>query len=498
MRTFHGPSRRNPSQVEIAAVATLGIVLSCAGQNSVLGVFLDHQSKTLGIDEVHFCILLAGATLLAAGGMRWFETAVAQWPTARLAWMAGTTSAASLALWAVLIGTASRLSLAGASILLILSLTGIRLFLRGVLKIVAASVVNETVAQQHRARVMAISSAVAGVIFAGMPLATHGMLNAWGFSWTIGVYAAGSLAVGILTARVVSARDDGAQAEAQNAPPQAELRNAPPQAELRNAPPQAQPRNAPPQAQPRNAPPQAQPRNARQKVRDERPVDMTLTEAKQAPLFWTYAAGLPLNTLIQSSASLMILPIARQAGVEPNRVYSIYVLAMIVGLPCVYFATVNMRRHRAIFRLHQAALIVSTVGFITISNDAGWVAAGVGFGAAAGLYTAMASNLWPTVYGLRHAKAFYGFATAIDLAASAAGPLLFGVVHSFFGVQAALWLVLPLPVLTILSSLRAGQRDEHQDDTAPMPQERRTARLDLRRNEAGSNSAIAPRRYRAA
>ena len=443
----------------VAAVSTGAIVLSCVGQNSVLGAFLEQQSRSLGVSELHFCGLLALATLLAAGGMQALKGPVSRWSTGRLALVTGVASAVALLLWGLLMVAESHLSPLSTLPLLVLSLTGIRLFLRGTFKIVSVSVVNENVEGRQRSLVMAMSSVAAGVVFAGMPLGTHVLLERLGFVTAVVVFAVGSIAAG---AAVQIVATSGTKREATSSE------------NIANG----------------------------LRVAEDGGRGQRLDEAKRSRLFWGYSLGLPLNTLIQSSASLMLLPIARAASVDPGRVYAIYLPAMVIGLPCVFFATRNMRHHREIFVLHQASLLISTLGFLTIETDAGWAAAGLGFGAAAGLYTAMASNLWPTAYGLRHAKAYYGFATTIDLCASAAGPLLFGVIHQCFGVQAALWGVLPLPLLAIvlvLSSAR-GQRSARRSThartwssrismgTGPT---RRTSRWKATRSNSGPSSASA-------
>ena len=398
------------SQLSIIAASTLAIILSTVGQNSVLGVFLEQQSASLGITEMQFCLLLAISTLLAGAGMHALQGAVARRSTAFLAIATSVGSAAALLLWGGVVAFQSRLSLWSVLLLLTLCFTGIRLFLRGIFKIVGSSVVNEKATAAGRSRMMALSNVLAGAVFALLPLASYGLLRRTGFVVTVILFGVASIVVGILVWRVVSSTPDRGH-------------------------------------------------RVVEKIVDAGAGSCTLAEARRTRRFWTYSMGLPLNTLIQSSASLMLLPIARYAEVDPSRAYSIYLPAMVIGLPCVFFATQKMGRHRTIFLIHQLALVASTLGFLFLDTALGFWAASLGFGVAAALYTAMASNLWPTVYGTAHAKAFYGYATAIDLGASAAGPILFGVVHHFWGVQVALMLVLPLPLVNVaLVGIAAGQR----------------------------------------
>ncbi|MEM9386903.1 MAG: MFS transporter [Pseudomonadota bacterium] len=395
------PRPTNASSQQILAASTLAIILSTVGQNSVLGVFLEQQSNALGITELHFCLLLAASTLLAAAGMRWLQPYIASWRTSTLAALTALASAGSLMLWGVIAAAKLALGIWGALLLLTLCFTGIRLFLRGMFKILGATVVNEQAASTKRAKTMALSNALAGIVFAALPLLTHGLLERVGFELTMVVFAVASVVVGVLIFRVTSMpREEAAEALTD--------------------------------------------------VAAEQGPSIPLDAAKRSPQFWIYAFGVPLSTLITSSASLMILPIAHYAGVSPPYAYAIYLPAMFVGFPCVYFATRTMHHHRVIFIAHQLALVITTLGFLFIATPLGFWATSIGFGAAAGLYTAMASNLWPTVYGTHYAKAYYGYATAIDLGASALGPVLFGVVHHFWGVQVALLLVLPLPLLGVL------------------------------------------------
>ena len=412
---------RTSTPLRVAAASMLAIVLSTVGQNSVLGVFMEQQAQALGIEALQFCVLLALGTLIAAVAMRLLRGCVARWSTSRLALVTAVASAGALASWGGIVVLESRLSPWSIALLLTLCFTGIRLFVRGIFKIVGASVVNEGSPAEQRSKTMALSNVGAGLVFAVLPLIAYHLLQAIGFLGTMLLFAVASLVAGALVFRVAS---ESAATGSERA--------------------------------------------VATEVSDSRQRrSLGLDEAKRTRRFWIYTMGLPLNTLIQSSASLMLLPIARYAEVEPSRAYAIYLPAMIIGLPCVFIATRRMRNHPAIFVGHQLALVVSTLGFLFLGSGIGFWAAGLGFGVAAALYTAMAGNLWPTAYGTRHAKQFYAYATAIDLGASALGPILFGLVHYLWGVQVALMLVLPLPLFNVgaigLSALRAKRRAPSAD-----------------------------------
>jgi hypothetical protein len=172
-----------------------------------------------------------------------------------------------------------------------------------------------------------------------------------------------------------------------------------------------------------------------------------MAAARKSVLFWIYALGIPLNSLIQSSASLFMLSIAEYNQVSTAYAYSLLIPAALAGMPALVLATLFMSHHKIIFLVHQLAILASSIGFLFLHHPAGWLTTALCFGVAAGLYTALSSNLWPTMYGSQHVKEFYGTSAAIDLAFSAIGPIVFSVLDHFYGIQVALCVFLPLPLI---------------------------------------------------
>jgi 1-acyl-sn-glycerol-3-phosphate acyltransferase len=167
--------------------------------------------------------------------------------------------------------------------------------------------------------------------------------------------------------------------------------------------------------------------------------------------------GVPFYSLLLSSVILFLDPIAAGSGVSYAKGLSFYMPAAIIALPSLAWALLNMRKSRLVFLLYLASIIASFRGFQTFHSLAGQVLAFAGFGMASALYTALCMNLWPTLYGRRHANRYLGMAASFDLFATAIGPVLFGLLLDHKSISEALQLCLYLPlgaaILFVLATL---------------------------------------------
>jgi hypothetical protein len=294
---------------------------------------------------------------------------------------------------------AQSVSTAAALLVLALSLTGFRLCFRGSFRLISSSLVTHSFRDKQRGKAFAFVGVLSGILGSSIPYLTFQLHESLSFSQLSGVL----IAMLLLYAGLFSLLRKHVGGPARG--------------------------------------------HETQETHDHESQSVPLQDAKRRLSFWLYMLGVPFYSLLLSSVILYLDPIAEGSGVSYAKGLSFYMPAAMVGIPCFAWASMNMQKSRLVFLLYLSSIIGSFIGFQMFQSLLGQTLAFAGFGVASALYTALCMNLWPTLYGRRHANQYFGMAASFDLFATAVGPVFFGILMDHMPIIKALQLCLYLPLV---------------------------------------------------
>lgn len=420
---------RTGSKQHIGAVAlsVMATVIAVFGQNSFLGVFTDDLMSQLDLSFARFGLILMIATLVASVFVQKTGHWMDRLGTVKASLLMTAGGAASLLIFGMVPSLADRFSPLLAILVLGLGMTGFRLFFRGSFRLISSSIVTQAFSERQRGKAVAVSGVLSVVLSAPLPFLAHYFHAAREQGLLIACMLGGLILFGSCAL---------AMRHHLNGPVSKAV--------------------------------------VRHDTDDAMPAT-PLMEARQRADFWLYMLGVPMYSLLLSSVILFLNSVSAHAGVAYAKGLSFYIGAAVIGIPLFVWASMNMKKSRLVFLVYQVSIAVSFAGFLNLGSSLGQFMAFSGFGVASALYSALSMNLWPRLYGRKHANQFFGFAASFDLVATAVGPLLFGLVVDGFSVAWALRIGIMVPLvmsaLLVLSHLLPKK-----DDSVALVMYRGTAR----------------------
>ncbi len=161
----------------------------------------------------------------------------------------------------------------------------------------------------------------------------------------------------------------------------------------------------------------------------------TLAEAMRAPVFWLIAAGFASMSMLSTGLTFHIVSIFTDGGLTPTIAASAFVpIAMTSAL--VQLGSGALIDRIAVRILLAAALLLHAIILLMAphlhSIEMAW-GFGVVMGTASGLQMTIGGVVWAMYFGRRHLGSIAGATATVSVAASALGPMLFGVARDFLG-----------------------------------------------------------------
>jgi MFS family permease len=161
----------------------------------------------------------------------------------------------------------------------------------------------------------------------------------------------------------------------------------------------------------------------------------TLREAQRTVLFWVFAAGRVVGPVVGASLILYQVIIFKGLGHAPQVAAQTFGLVSIAAAlsSVVVGYLIDRVRPGLIMVVQMAAMAVSVVMAMTMTETWMLVVYAVNFGAAIAIGQVFDNAVLPNLFGRRHLGEIRGFmATAVTLGA-AVGPILFGWCYETFG-----------------------------------------------------------------
>lgn len=191
-------------------------------------------------------------------------------------------------------------------------------------------------------------------------------------------------------------------------------------------------------------------------------VGLTRAQALRAPFFWVLAGCVATTGMLATAVGFHQISLLGERGLSSTEAAANFLPQTVAGIAATMLMGVLMDRLPA--RLLICASM-ATLGFglaWATFVAPGWSALGFGLtlGAAGNAIRTIEAAMTPRVFGTAHLGAIRGVITALSVASTAFGPLLFALVHDATGsYSSALWGSTALPALIVVAAL-----------TAPLPQ----------------------------
>lgn len=187
------------------------------------------------------------------------------------------------------------------------------------------------------------------------------------------------------------------------------------------------------------------------------PSSMTVRETTRTPTFWIVLAGTSLFGMIQTGVFFCLTPIIEEMQLGEG------ITAAVLASFAVSLAVHQVIGGRLADRLDAkwllaSGMLVFTFGLSCLSTSQtsfSVVLAGIGMGAAQGLYFAAAQPLWARYYGTKHLGKLRGVLMAANVATSSLGPFLVGSCFDYLGSFSPILLLFSfMPLLFSILSFR--------------------------------------------
>ena len=187
----------------------------------------------------------------------------------------------------------------------------------------------------------------------------------------------------------------------------------------------------------------------------------TLAEALRSPAFWVVAAGLAAPSLTNTGLHFHIVGIFKDNGLSSTLAASVFIPIAITGASTQLISGVLTDRVPIRFMLGVtlamgAAVMVWMPRIDTVEQA---IALGVFMGVQNGIEMIIGSVVWAQFFGRRHMGSIAGLGTTLCVAASALGPMPFGIARDLLGNYTAVltWFAL-LPLLLSVAVLLFAKR----------------------------------------
>jgi MFS family permease len=182
--------------------------------------------------------------------------------------------------------------------------------------------------------------------------------------------------------------------------------------------------------------------------------------ALRTPYFWVLAAGVSTSGLLGTAVVFHQISLLGARGLTPAQAAAVFIPMTAAGLAAtllVGYLIDRLNRPRLLIVTSMGVLALG-LAWATVTTP-GWSAWAYGalMGASTNAIRALEAALTPRLFGTDHLGAIRGVMTALSVASTAAGPLIFALVYDTTGSYTAVLLVslaLPLAVATAALTTR--------------------------------------------
>jgi MFS transporter, OFA family, oxalate/formate antiporter len=185
----------------------------------------------------------------------------------------------------------------------------------------------------------------------------------------------------------------------------------------------------------------------------------TLGDAVRTPAFWVVGLSVALSALIGTGLFFHLVDIFQSHGLGPEVAAAVYlpisITAAMVRLASGYLADRWPLRYLLAGAMALMTVIAIMVQFLTRGPIV--LVFGILLGIDSGLFQTVGGVIWADYFGRKHLGSIAGFASSLGTLGSALGPLPFALARDLLGTyDLALWIAAALPVALIVANIVVG------------------------------------------
>ena len=392
----------------IVAIGATGGVMTNPGQTPGFSAFLNHFIADLGLSRSVVSTLYTAATLTASLFLPW---------VGRLFDRRG--SRFMICLFSLLLGLACiYMSLVRNAVMLFFGFVLLRQFGQGSLSLASKNVINLWWVRR-RGRIMGIVGVVGALLSGLFPYLANTLIDQYG--WRVTYVILGGILLGVmLPLGYIFARDrpedhgllpDGAGMK------------------------------------PDEANPTSQSTESTESQSEPLEINWTLAQAKKSSAFWVTCAAMSSVAMLNTGLYFHIFSVFEDGGLSSSTAATVFVpiaatsaaFQLITGL---VIGRIPPRFLLATALFMESAVLISATHLSSVTHA---YAFGIFWGIQSGIEMLVMGVIFANYYGRRHLGAIAGFSSTLLVAASALGPMPFGIARDLMGGYG--------PVLTTMAIL---------------------------------------------
>jgi MFS transporter, OFA family, oxalate/formate antiporter len=404
----------------IVALGATGGVMTNPGQTPGFSAFLNHFIEDLGLSRSIVSTLYTAATLTASLFLPW---------VGRLFDRRG--SRFMICLFSLLLGLACiYMSLVRNAVMLFFGFVVLRQFGQGSLTLASKNVINLWWVRR-RGRIMGIVGVVGALLSGLFPYLANTLIDQHGWRWTY-VILGGILLGVMLPLGYIFARDrpedhgllpDGAGLKPDDDNPTSQS------------------------AESATSDQDSSPPKRAESTSEPLEVNWTLAQAKQSTAFWVTCAAMSCVAMLNTGLYFHIFSVFEDGGLSASTAATVFVpiaatsaaFQLITGL---VIGRIPPRFLLAASLFMESAVLISATHLSSVTHA---YAFGIFWGIQSGIEMLVMGVIFANYYGRQHLGAIAGFSSTLLVAASALGPMPFGIARDLMGGYG--------PVLTTMAIL---------------------------------------------
>lgn len=187
-----------------------------------------------------------------------------------------------------------------------------------------------------------------------------------------------------------------------------------------------------------------------------------LADARRDPVFWVYSLSLAMHALFGTAVTFHIVAVFAEAGRGREEAFAYFLPSAIVSVAVNLSASALSDRSRLkpLLLVMLTAFLAGSWGLANLDTRWGYWLLVAGFGSGGGLWGVLANLTFVRQFGARNLGAISGLNTSVTVLASALGPLLFSLANDWLGSFRSAALIC-MVALVLLFVAAASVRQPH-------------------------------------
>jgi len=202
------------------------------------------------------------------------------------------------------------------------------------------------------------------------------------------------------------------------------------------------------------------------RAQSQRRRERSASDARRDPVFWLYAAAFSMHALFGTAVTFHVVAIFAEAGRDRGEAFGYFLPQAVVSLSVNLLASAlaDYCRLKPFLVIMLVMFLVGAYGLMHLETSLGYWSLVLGFGAGGGLWVMLSNLAFIRQYGAVHLGEISGLNTAITVFASAVGPVSFSVANDMFDTFGAAALACSIGLVALLG---AAILLPHPHDTVP-------------------------------